>query len=201
MQRRSAFPRGASRAALLAGAAMLLAAPPARAADVNLNVTPGAYRVLDQTFWDPVDHQYGFGAMVDFGPHHAHSHFAAGISQSVGVSGSGDFAGSVVELSFGFAGTWQTKGRMRAYVEGGPSFVFARYEVDLPIAPHVDDSDDTLGGWIEAGVAWRMGNHFSLGLTGRALGFTNVRLFGIDGDADYWQVGPLLGWSWPTWQH
>jgi hypothetical protein len=193
------FLRGAVPAAFLGSAALCLAAP-AQAADVNLNVTPGAYRALDQTFWDPVDHQYGFGAMADFGPHHSHAHFAVGFSSSAGTSSSGDFAGSVNELSLGFTWAWQTEGRMRGYLGGGPSFVNARYEIDTPIAPHVDDNDDSYGLWLEAGVAWRMGDHFSLGFSGRALTYTSVTLFGVDGNANYWQLGPSLGWSWPRWK-
>jgi hypothetical protein len=91
---------------------------------------------------------------------------------------------------------WPDKG----YVGAAPSFVGARYEIETPIPPHIDDAGESLGGWIEAGVAWRLGDHFSLGPSGRALTFTSVNLFGVNGNANYWQIGPLLGWSWPSWK-
>jgi hypothetical protein len=200
MQRRPSPCCGWLLGAFLAAAPVaLFVAPPAWASDVNLEVTPASYRALDKTFWDPVDHQYGLGVMVDVGRHHSHLHFAAGLSSSVGTS-SGDFTGVVNELFAGFVGAWQTEGRMRGYLGAGPSFVGAHYEVDLPNGAHASASDEAFGAWIEGGVAWRIGDHFSLGVSGRALTFTNVNLFGVSGNANYWQMGPLLSWSWPRWQ-
>jgi hypothetical protein len=187
-------------ACLAAAAAAVLLAPPAYGADVNIEFSPASYRALDKSFWDPVDHQDAFGGMVDMGRHNSHLHFAVGFSVSGASSNGGDFAGSVSELFVGFVGAWQTEGRMRGYVGAGPSFVGARYEIDTPIAPHIDDTDDAFGAWFEGGVAWRLGNHFSLGVSGRALTFTNVNLFGVNGNANYWQLGPLLSWSWPRWK-
>jgi hypothetical protein len=29
------------------------------------------------------------------------------------------------------------------------------------------------------------------------MGGSDITLFGVQGDADYWQFGPMIGWSWP----
>jgi hypothetical protein len=192
--------------ALLALAALIasgLLATPARAGDVNLNFYPLSGRTLgDDDLWDPVEDQWGFGGTVDFGETGNPIHMALGLHMGVGAEDldtpvADDVASVVTELSVGIAGAWQSKGRLRGYVAGGFSFVGANYTVDT-ILGDVDDDDDSLGGWIEAGMAWRLGHHFSLGFGARTLLGTDIELFGVEGDADYFQFGPLLAWSWPA---
>ena len=107
-----------------------------------------------------------------------------------------DTTGTVSELSFGVTKVWETKGRVRPFIGGGVSFVKAEMQVDVPTGT-ATSSDDSIGFWVEGGVYWRLGRHFDLGFFGRALMGTSITLFGENGDADYWQVGPMLGWSWP----
>lgn len=198
--RRSAAP------AFLALVALLLIpgglATPALAGDVNLNFYPASARALDEELWSPVDDQWAFGGTVDFGEKGNPLHMAIGFHVGVGFDDANnglidEQASSISELSVGIAGAWQSKGRLRGYVAGGFSFVGARLEVDT-ITNDVDDDDDSLGGWIEAGMAWRLGHHFSLGFGARTLLGTDITLFGVEGDADYFQFGPLLAWSWPS---
>jgi hypothetical protein len=189
-------------AALLLFAAAGSLAPEARAGDVNLNFYPLSGRSLDKDLWSPVEDQWGFGGTIDFGEKGLPLHFALGLHGGLGAEDNADALGSdfvstVSELSFGAAGAWQSKGRMRGYVGGGVSFVGARLDADT-IGGDVHDTDDSLGGWIEAGMAWRLGHHFSLGFGARSLFGTDITLFGVNGDADYFQFGPLLGWSWPA---
>jgi hypothetical protein len=201
---RRRLPRSA-RPALAALAVLATAgtlATPALAGDVNLNFYPISGRSLDQDLWSPVEDQYAFGGTVDFGEKGFPLHFALGVHGGVGVQDYSnpllnDAASTVSEISFGAAGAWQSKSRLRGYVAGGLSFVGARLEVDT-LGGDLDDEDDSLGGWVEAGMAWRMGRHFSLGFGGRALFGTDITLFGVQGDADYFEFGPLLGWSWPA---
>ena len=192
--------------ALLAGLALFAAfggfATPAQAGDVNLNFYPVSGRSLDDDLWSPVEDQWGFGGTVDFGEKGNPLHMALGFHVGVGAEDldspvTDDVVGVVTELSVGIAGAWQSQGRLRGYVAGGFSFVGAAIEVDT-IFGDVDDDDDSLGGWIEAGMAWRLGQHFSLGFGARALIGTDITLFGVEGDADYFQFGPLLAWSWPA---
>ena len=177
-------------------------ATPASAGDVNLNFYPLSGRSLDEDLWSPVEDQWGFGGTVDFGETGNPLHMALGLHVGVGAEEDLDAPldeaySAMSELSVGIAGAWQSQGRLRGYVAGGFSFVQAAMEVDTFFGD-VDDDDDSLGGWIEAGMAWRLGRHFSLGFGARTLVGTDIELFGIEGDADYFQFGPLLGWSWPA---
>jgi hypothetical protein len=181
--------------------AAVSAGAPARAEDVNLNFYPFAARYLDKDFWDPIENQYAAGGTVDFGKAGWPLHFAIGLHGSVGdenitnplVSG---VNGTVNELSFGIAKVWTPKGKVRPFLSGGLSFVHAVAEADTFLGT-TDDDDDSIGVWIEGGVYWRLSPHFNLGMFGRTLVGSNITLFSTDGDADYWEWGPMIGWSWP----
>ena len=177
------------------------ASVPARAGEVNLNVYTGP-RYLDKDFWDPIEDQYAIGGTVDFAKQGAPVHFALGLHNSIGVEDFNDpvidsLVGGVTELSFGVAKVFKTAGKTRPFVSGGASFVRAEAEADT-FAGNVDDNDESLGLWIEGGVYWRLTHHFNLGVHARTLLGTSVTLFDVDGDADYWQFGPMIGWSWPA---
>jgi len=190
-------------ALVLALALAAATAAPALAADVNLNWYPFAARSLDQDFWDPIEDQYGGGVTVDMGAPGSPLHFAVGLHGSVGTEDFNnpllinDATGVISELSFGIAKVWETKGSTRPFLSGGLSFVRAEVEADTVLGD-VDDNDDSIGVWVEGGVYWRLSPHFNLGLFGRLLAGSNITLFDEDGDADYWEVGPMLGWSWPA---
>jgi hypothetical protein len=182
--------------------AAAVAAAPLFAAEVNLNVYPFSWRKMgDSTLWDEVDDQYSLGGMVDFGAKGSALHAVVGLHTGVGAQ---DFSNPLIndllatesELSFGLAGVWHLKNGTCPYVSGGLSFVNAELKVDLP-GGEVSDNDESLGFFVEGGVYWRLGKHFNLGMYGRVLGGTSLTLFGTDGDADYWEFGPMIGWSWP----
>ncbi|MGH9750186.1 MAG: hypothetical protein ACRD5D_09880 [Candidatus Polarisedimenticolia bacterium] len=189
---------------LVLGLVAVAAAPPARAADVNLNVYPLALRSLgDDDLWTPVEDQLALGGMVDFGGRDWPIHLVLGEQVSLGVEEFGgtlfgDVTGSIAELSFGISKTWETRGRTRPFLSAGLSLVAATLEVENLFAGTTQEEDDTSAGvWIEGGVYWRLGPHFNLGLHGRILGGTALDLLGVETDADYWQLGPMIGWSWP----
>ena len=193
--------RGTQRCLVVVIAAASLAAP-ALAGDVNLNFYPASARWLDKDLWEPVETHYAFGGTVDFGESGWPIHIALGLHGSSGVedydSGPLDeLVAGVGELSFGIAKVWETIGSGRPFVSGGLSFVSASIEVDSGIGGSVDDDDDSIGGWIEGGIYWRLKPHFNLGLHGRILAGSDISLFGVEGDADYFQLGPMIGWSWP----
>jgi hypothetical protein len=193
--------RGTHRCLVFVIAAASLAAP-ALAGDVNLNFYPASARWLDKDTWEPVDTHYAFGGTVDFGESGWPIHIALGLHGSSGVkeydSGSvDDLTMGVGELSFGIAKVWETKGRARPFVSGGLSFVSASLEVDSVSGGTLDEDDDSIGGWIEGGIYWRLMPHFNLGLHGRILAGSDITLLGVEGDADYFQFGPMIGWSWP----
>ncbi len=188
-------------AALLLCAAGLLSAP-ISAADVNLNFYPfSARQMSDSNLWDDVDTQYALGGMLDFGEKDSHLHFVVGLHSGVGAKDfsntlANDVLATTSELSFGMTGVWRKDKGASPFVSGGLSFVHPELEFDVPGGTLKDD-DQAIGFFIEGGVYWRLSSHFNLGLYGRMLGGTSIELFGEDGDVDYWQVGPMIGWSWP----
>jgi hypothetical protein len=186
--------------------AVLLAAAPGAAllaaSDVNLSV-PIAGRNMSSDLWNDVDSQGALGVTVDFGRHGSPFHFQAGLQSSTATKSFSDplvddTRGTISEIFFGIAKVWETKGRARPYMGGGASFVHATLEEDvLSGSGGVSKDDDSLGLYLEGGIYWRLTPHFNFGLMGRGLGGTSISLFGADGDADYWEFGPMLGWSWP----
>ena len=178
------------------------ASAPVFATDINLNFYPFSARQMSNSdLWDDVDTQYAIGGMVDFGATGSHLHFVAGLHTGVGAK---DFSNPLVndvlattsELSFGMTGIWRHDKGASPFVSGGLSFVHPELEFDVPGGTLKDD-DQAIGFFIEGGVYWRLSSHFDLGLYGRMLGGTSIELFGEDGDVDYWQFGPMIGWSWP----
>ena len=176
------------------------------ATDVNLSV-PIFGRNMSSDLWDDVDSQAGFGATVDFGRHGSPFHFQVGLQSSTATKSFSDplvndTRGAISEIFFGIAKVWETKGRTRPYVGGGASFVHATLEKNvLSGGDSITKDDDSLGFYVEGGVYWRLTAHFNFGVMGRYLGGTSISLFGADGDADYWETGPMLGWSWPPRAH
>lgn len=175
----------------------------AASTDVNLSV-PIAARSMNSDLWNDVDSQGALGATVDFGHHGAPIHFQAGLQSSTATKTfsnplMSNTRGAISELFFGVAKVWETKGRTRPFVAGGASFVHATLEQNaLSGSESVTKDDDSLGFYLEGGVWWRLTAHFNFGLMARGLGGTRISLFGEDGDANYWEGGPMLGWSWPA---
>lgn len=189
-------------ASALVLSALLVVTAPAFAAEVNLNVYPYAFRQMsDSDLWDEVEDQYAIGGMVDMGAKGSPLHFVVGLHTGVGAE---DFSNPLVndalattsELSFGMTGVWHHN-RTCPFVSFGASFVHAELELDRPSGT-VKDDDAALGFFLEGGVYWRLSPHFNLGLHARYLGGTSIEIFGVDGDVDYWQAGPMIGWSWPA---
>lgn len=181
-------------------AAGFLAAP-VFATDVNLSI-PIAWRQMnDVDVWDELEDQYSLGVIVDFGSPGSNLHFVAGLHTGVGAQDfsnplANDALATTSELSFGMGGVWHLPSGTCPFVSGGLSFVHPELEVDVP-GGTIKDDDQDLGFFLEGGVYWRLTSHFNLGVYGRFLGGTDIELFGEAGDVDYWEVGPMIGWSWP----
>jgi hypothetical protein len=188
---------------LLLGLLVFVAAPPAFA-EGNANFVIGN-RSLDHDFWDPVDSQTVYGVTVDFGQPKWPIHIAVGYYESSDHGnetfpgfGNVDFTGRVREFSAGVLKTWKFRKVVHPFVGGGAAFVEARGEVDSSIFGADSDHDSSGGFYGEGGVWWRLGRAFNIGVHARIVRLTNVTLFGSDGDADYQQIGVLLGWGWPA---
>ena len=166
----------------------------------NANFVLGT-RGLDKDFWTPVNGQFVIGTMVDFGKQKWPVHLETGILVSVGAEedfiGTSDVYGSVAEICFGVNKTWELKGPARPFIGGGLSSVGATYVIEVP-GDDIDDNDSSGGVYFHGGVFWRLGRRFNIGIDGRILVGTHITLFGEDGDADYAQLGMVLGWGWPA---
>jgi hypothetical protein len=183
---------------LIAMATTCLAAP--ALAGGNANFILGG-RGLDKDFWEPANGQFVIGAQVDFGKMDWPIHLETGMQVSVGGEedffGTADVYGSVAELDFGVNKTWELKGPARPFIGGGLAAVGASITIEAPLND-IDDDDDSGGAYFHGGVFWRIGSRFNIGIDGRVLVGTNITLFGEDGDADYAQLGMILGWGWPA---
>lgn len=102
---------------------------------------------------------------------------------------------SVGEFSTGIL--WRRKGEVKIvpYVGGGITWISARKEIRSDFVT-VSDDDFSPGGYINGGVFWRLGKHFNIGIDARLVAGTSIELFGEEGDANYGQLGLILGYGW-----
>jgi hypothetical protein len=186
---------------LLLAVAMACVATPALASG-NANFVLGG-RGLDKDFWEPVNGQAVIGVVVDFGKKDWPIHLETGIQVSVGAEEdffvTSDVYGSVAELDFGVNKTWELKGATRPFIGGGLATVGAAYTVEAPLGD-IEEDDNSGGVYFHGGAFWRLGKRFNIGIDGRFLVGTKITLFGEEGDADYVQLGMILGWGWPAGQ-
>lgn len=108
-------------------------------------------------------------------------------------------------LSFGVRKEWG-KDKMHPFLGGGVEWTQVDMKADVEVVgigsfPFVDDSDTDLGLWIDAGIYWRLGEHFNLGFNARysdAEVSLQEEVFGTSFDMDVSGIGygVLLGWGW-----
>ena len=186
---------------LLAPVAVLVLSAPTLA-DGNANFVVGL-RGLDEGFWEPTENQGVFGVTVDFGNERWPVHlelgaFGSSNEEEIDFFGTDvTLTGAVGEFTFGVNKPWQPGENVRTFVGGGLAAVSASAEVDTPFGDE-DDDDDSFGLYAHGGAFWRLGPRFNIGVDGRLLAGTDVTLFDDEGDADYFQVGLILGWGWPA---
>jgi hypothetical protein len=143
--------------------------------------------------WEPNEDQGEFGAEVTWGPADWPIAFATDILAS---SAGGDLLGIEIndqssELAFGVRKIWEA-GRARPYIGGGIAKIDAQRE-----ANGVTNEDSTLGGWIGAGIFWRLGSRFNIGLAAR-VSRGEVTVATTKGEAGGSHAGLILGWGWPA---
>jgi len=105
--------------------------------------------------------------------------------------------GSTVELDLGVRKYWQ-RGNARPFVGGGVAVV--RGEIKASAFGFSASSDDTgVGGWLDAGVLWRLGSRIDLGFEGR---YSQARIRPessgptSDVEAGGWHLGLVVGYAW-----
>ena len=191
-----------------AALALLLVAlaPAAALAGGNANFTIGLRDLGGD--WDPLDSQPMFGATVDWGMDDWPVHLAWGLNVSADshddVYGTGvQFTAAYAEVSFGVL--WlPIRGKpIRPYLGAGIAGVSAAYEADF-YGVAIDDDVQDFGYYANAGVYWRLGPRFNLGIDLRYGGGTEFDFpapseigsdaFSVDGG--YFAYSLLLGFGW-----
>jgi hypothetical protein len=106
-----------------------------------------------------------------------------------------DLVQATWELDAGVRKIWKS-GKARPFIGGGFGIMGAMQERPVPgTLLTVDDSDSTLGLWLNGGAFWRLGKRFNIGVDVR-LATGKVTLFGNDVEAGGGTLGLILGWGW-----
>jgi hypothetical protein len=154
-------------------------------------------------YWTPVDEPASFGFEVDFAPKKSPVHVALGMnfaSETERVAGpyfaqTGKVGVGFLEFSAGFV--WQPvrKAVVRPYLGAGVlrTFAFVGAGSDYWID---GETDQSFGFYGNAGIFFKVGDTFNIGIDGRFVRGTSITLAGFQGDVDYDQVSLLLGFSW-----
>jgi hypothetical protein len=156
-----------------------------------------------QDQWAPLDEPASFGFEVDFGPKKSLVRVAMGFNvawDSQQVPGTffgetGDVAVGFAEFSAGFLVHPVREAQVRPYFGAGIVRTFAGVGQDGDFWSG-GDSDSTFGFYGNAGIFFKVGDVFHIGLDGRIVRGTDVTLGGIETDVDYEQASLLFGFSW-----
>jgi|RhiMethySRZTD1v2_1073278.scaffolds.fasta_scaffold22193_5 opacity protein-like surface antigen len=172
-----------------------------RAADMTGNVQFLLGQRWLSDAWDAVDEPGVFGVEVDFAPvtspvHVALSMQLAGDSSTLpGPLTSGDVDVGFFEFSAGFLWLPVKKAVVRPYIGGGGLTMAAATGNDFLLFG-ADEHDQSFGFYANAGVFFKVGDHFNIGVDGRAVRETSFELGPLEVDGDYDQLSFLIGFSW-----
>jgi hypothetical protein len=185
---------------------LLLAAlaPAASLAGGNANFTIGERDLSDE--WSSLDSQPMIGANVDWGMDGWPVHLAWGLNTSFdsqdGVYNE-DLSAAVVELSFGALWLPIRNKPLRPYLGAGIASLAAAFEADSYYGGSSDADDQDFGYYATAGLYWRLGSHFNLGIDLRYgwgaefdLSFESKFEEQYKVDGDYFAYSLLLGFGW-----
>ena len=151
--------------------------------------------------WDAVDEPAVFGVEVDFAPETSPvrvalgAHLAADSSSLPGPIAGGDAEVGFFELSAGFLWHPVRKAVVRPYIGGGVLTMGAAVGTDFDFFG-ADETDQSFGFYGNAGIFFKVGERFNIGVDGRLVRETSFELAGIEIDGDYEQLSLLIGFSW-----
>ncbi len=160
---------------------------------------------LSKDDWQPTETQGEFGIVASFAPKSWPVRIAVSGFQSsksgtiydvlpginVGIEG------KTTEIGVGVYKIWEVK-TMRPYVGAGAVSIEAKAEGEA-FGERASVSGSAVGPWIDAGVFWRLGRHFDLGV---ALRYSNAKVdLDVNGEttgisAGGFHYGILLGFGW-----
>src|SRR5262245_57462942 len=203
---------------VLAGAfGVILASPavaPAAETVGSVNFSVGKTK-LDQDL-EPADDQTGFGVQMSFGKEGWPVLFAIDLMFSAGDGtqsysyyglyyGKLDVDVRTNEFAVGVRKEWGKKS-IHPFIGGGLQWTYTNVDADfiafgVTTAPFVDDSDSSVNYWANAGLYWRLGKHFNLGVNVRyrdSEATLREEFFGTEADFDTSGVhyGALFGVGW-----
>jgi hypothetical protein len=157
-------------------------------------------RALDQDDWAPVENQ----AAVGIGFVHENPEDWVGYELGVFVSGatkqdvqigggSFDVRGRTSEFSAGVRKTFSSgQGTVSPYLGAGISLIRAALKGDSG-GVFAEDDDSSAGVYVHGGIEFPIGPSLTFGVDLRALGGTDIQIFGENGKADYAQLALVLG--------
>ncbi|HJQ97389.1 MAG TPA: outer membrane beta-barrel protein [Candidatus Polarisedimenticolaceae bacterium] len=151
--------------------------------------------------WHAASEPSVFGVEVDFAPVKSPVHVALSMQLSgddsalPGFLTSGDVDVGFFEFSAGFLWLPVRKAVVRPYIGGGALTMAAATGNDFLLFG-ADEHDQSFGFYANAGVFFKVGDHFNIGVDGRAVRETNFELGPLEIDGDYDQVSFLIGFSW-----
>jgi hypothetical protein len=149
----------------------------------------GGRTMFDSDDWDPVEDQ----VMGQIGYAVTPSDWPVGIEVSASYSGNSDsgITGETVEGSVGLRKTWDiSDAKLHPYLGAGLALIRAEYS-----GFGLSDNDSSLAGYAHGGAYYDITEHWQVGGDLRVLFGSGITLFGIDGDADYLQVGVFVGYA------
>lgn len=187
----------------LALTAAVLVAHPASADGMAGNTQFFIGQTYLHDFWKPLDEPASFGFEVDFAPEKSPVHVAlgfniAGDTQKVSTpyfGETGKVGAGFVEFSAGFLYHPVKKAVVRPYLGGGILRTFAGIGSGSDFWSG-GDGDQSFGFYGNAGVFFKVGDTFNIGLDGRIVRGTSLTIAGQDVNVDYGQASLLLGFSW-----
>ncbi|MCE9594068.1 MAG: porin family protein [Planctomycetes bacterium] len=151
-------------------------------------------RGLDEDLWEPVEKQLVLGG--EFSAVSKENGVGYEFGLSVGADsdevGSIDVTGTTLEASGGLRVEFGTDD-VRPYVGVGVALINAEVEADDGSST-VSEDDTSVAAYIHAGVDVPLSERFFIGLDARALLGSDIDLGGVNGDADYFQIGLVFGW-------
>lgn len=153
--------------------------------------------------WKPLDRPSSFGVEVDFAPAKSPVHVAIGLNlagESKHVTTpfygkTGKVSAGFLDISAGFLWLPVRRAVARPYVGAGVLKMYAATGSSWGVFGN-GDSDQSFGFYGNAGIFFKVGDTFNIGLDGRLVRGTKVTLVGQDGNANYGQASLLLGFSW-----
>ena len=186
-------------------AAFLLAMTGAAQAAGDANLFLGQ-KDLDND-WDPVDGQMEYGVCLNFGvPDWPVSIAVDILMSSDDTTYSYDYYGYIydavldgetMEIAAGVRKFFNEDTNIQPYVGGGATYVDGEFKVSIVDVPEasISFSDSGFGFWANAGVMFRIGEQFNLGLDVR-YSDAEITILDTDIDAGGMHYGVLLGYRW-----